>query len=186
MLQFMTGEYDRLAGSVNVTGLTEKNQVPSGDSIDTYLATQNQSLKMEERLLGVFLRDTGKQVVSNEIQFSTLNYRMQMLGEAGITRQDFNKFPTNMLPDDRAAWPDYHKNFAMTIQPSSLKSGAKQAASQMSVSLAAKNLLPITDMYDAIGQSDPQGTFQRLVTELHAVALAEGVPKPVQGKSETL
>ena len=122
----------------------------------------NTSLRLEERQLEIFLRDAGKQVVSNEIQFTSLDYRLQMLGEAGITPADFNSDKGNMLPEDREARPSFHKQFAMTISSGSLKSGANDQKKTMATTLAAKRLLPIVDMYAALEIPDPQGTLERL------------------------
>ncbi len=182
-LQWLAQEFDRLSGAVDVNSLQKKKQVPSGDSIDVMRDTQSTGLRLEERQLEIFLRDSGKQVVSNELQFSSMDYRMQVLGEAGITREDFNKFPENMLPEDREAWPDFHRNFAMTISAGSLHSGAKDKEKQVAVGLAGKRLLPVTTLYEKLEIPDPVGTFKKLVEETKAQTEA-GAHKPVSGKRE--
>lgn len=178
----LNAEYDRISGAVDVAGLQKKKQVPSGDSIDVMRDTQNTGLRLEERQLEVFLRDCGKQCVSNEIQFTSADYRFQMLGEAGFLKEDFNKEMGNMLPEDRAAWPDFHKQFAMTISAGSLHSGAKDKEKSVAVQLAGKQLLPIVDMYDKLEIPDPQGTYDRLVKQ-HEQLVGSG-KKPISGKRE--
>ncbi len=182
MLQgWLAPEYDRLAGSVDVNNLGKKKQVPSGDSIDVMRDTQNTALRLEERQLEVFLRDAGKQVVSNEIQFTSADYRMQVLGEAGLVQADFNGDPGNMLPEDRAAQPDFHKQFAMTISAGSLHSGAKDKEKQVAAQLAGKQLLPIVDMYQRLEIPDPQAVYKRLIQQHQDLGAGK---KPVSGKRE--
>lgn len=185
-LQWLSTEFDRLSGSVDVAGLQKKRQVPSGDSIDTMRDTQNTALRLEERQLEVFLRDAGRQVVSNEIQFTTADYRFQMLGEAGFTKEDFNAELGNMLPEDKNAQPDFHKQFALTISAGSLHSGAKDREKSVAIQLAGKRLLPITTMYERLEIPDPEGTFKRLLQEhaLESQAGGSGSKKPVSGKRE--
>lgn len=182
-LLWLAQEFDRLSGAVDIGQINMKKQAPSGDTIDTMLDTQNKSLRLEERQLEIFLRDAGKQVVSNEIQFSSVDYRMQILGEAGLTREDFNMDIGTMLPEDEAARPDFHKQFAMTISAGSMHSGAKDQEKVVAVQLAGKNLLPIQKMYETLEMPDPAGTFQTLIQEMTLETKANG-GKPISGKRE--
>lgn len=181
LYKMLSSEYDRLSGSVDVSGLQKKKQVPSGDSIDVMRDTQNTGLRLEERQLEIFLRDAGKQAVSNEIQFTTADYRFQMLGELGFTKEDFNGDLGTMLPEDKAAQPDFHKQFAMTISAGSLHSGAKDREKQVAVGLAGKQLLPIVDLYEKLEIPDPQGTYERLLKQHEQLGQGQ---KPKSGKRE--
>ncbi len=183
MLQgWLAPEFGRMSGAIDVSALSKKKQVPGGDTVDAMRDAQSTSVRLEERMLEVFLRDAGTQVVSNIIQFSTAEYRMQLLGEAGLVKEDFNMDPANVLPEDKAAQPDFWKQFALTISAGSLHSGAKDKEKSVAVNLAAKNLLPIETMYEKLEVPDPAGTFKKLLAEHAQMAQVGGMPK--SGKSK--
>lgn len=166
MLQgWLAPEFDRMAGSIDIGTINQKNQLPSGDSIDVMRDSQNTGLRMEERMLEIFLRDAGKQVVSNELQFSTAEHRLMVLGEAGLTRADFNMGLGDMLPEDKAAQPDFWKQFGLTISAGSLHSGSKDRTKQVAMQLAAGGEFPLLELYKVLEYPDPQGVYDRLIEE---------------------
>ena len=169
---------------MDINNLGKKKQTPGADSIDTMRDAQNNALRLEERQLEIFLRDSGKQVVSNELQFDSVDYRLQYLGEAGLTKADFNLEKGNMMPEDRASWPDFHKQFALTISAGSLHSGAKDKEKSVAIQLAGKRLYPITKMYEKLEEPDPEGTFKMLLAEEKAQAEVAPNKKPISGKRE--
>jgi len=182
---WLAPEYDRLSGSIDVAGMQKKRQLPGSETIDTMRDSQNTQLRLEERQLEIFLRDAGKLVVSNELQFTSTEFRLQMLGEAGLVKEDFNQDLGNMLPEDKAAQPDFHKTFAMTISAGSLHSGARDREKQIAMQLAGKRLFPILDLYQRLEIPDPEGTLNRLYDqEKKQAELGAGAKKPISGKRE--
>ena len=190
VVQMLTGwlapEFDRMAGSVDVASMGKKKQNPGGDTIDSMRDAQNTTLRLEERMLEIYLRDSGKQCVSNEIQFSSVEYRNKVLGEAGFTDQDFKGDLGTMLPEDRAAHPDFHKNFALTVNAGSLHSGARDREKNVAIQMAGKRLIPIRDMYQKLEIANPDETFKRLIEEEKMTSEATGSKKtgPTSGKRE--
>src|ERR1700722_1934337 len=190
VVQMLTGwlapEFDRMSGAVDVASMGRKKQNPGGDTIDSMKDAQNTNLRLEERQLEIYLRDAGKQVVSNDLQFSTTTFRLQRLGESGLTPSDFNENSGNMLPEDEAARPDFWKQFALTISAGSLHSGAKDKEKQIAINLAGKRLLPIRSMYDKLEIPDGANVFKSLIEEEKMTAEATGGKKtgPTSGKRE--
>lgn len=186
VLQWIATEFDRASGSIDVAAMGRKKQNPGSDTIDSMRDSQSTNLRIEERMMEIYLRDAGKQIVSNELQFSSADYRAQILGEAGYTREDFNQDMGNMLPEDKAAQPNFHKQFAMTINAGSLHSGAKDREKNVAIQMAGKRLLPIQKMYEKLEIDSPAETFKMLVAEEKAVADATGKKSsgPVSGKRD--
>lgn len=186
VLSWIATEFDRQSGSIDVAAMGRKKQNPGADTIDGMKDAQNTNLRLEERQLELYLRDSGTQVLSNTIQFSSAEYRLKMLGEAGLTKADFNGELGTMMPEDKASHPDYWKQFAMKISAGSLNAGAKDRDKSVAVNLAAKRLLPIRKMYGTLEIPDPEGTFKMLVEEEKLTADATGKKSsgPVSGKRD--
>ena len=182
---FLVPEFDRLAGSIDINEITGKKQIAGADSIDMMRDSQNTGLRLEERCMEVFLRESGTQVISNELQFSTAEYRLKVLGEEGLTPQDFNREMGSLLPEDREAQPDYWRQFAMTVNAGSLHSGAKDRDKQMAVSLAGRHLYPIKEMYRKIGEKNPDALWDELIAESQQAQGAPGQGAGQQGKQPT-
>ena len=182
---FLVPEFDRLSGAVDVNEIAGKKQIASADSIDMMRDSQNTGVRLEERCMEVFLRDAGTQVISNELQFSTAEERLKILGEEGLTPQDFNKEMGNLLPEDVNAHPDFWRQFAMTVNAGSLHSGAKDRDKQMAIQLAGRHLYPIKEMYRKIGEKDPDGIWNELIAESQQAQGAPGQGAGQQGKQPT-
>lgn len=187
VLQWIATEFDRQSGSIDVAAMGRKKQNPGSDSIESMKAAQNTNLRLEERQLELYIRDSGTQVLSNTIQFSSADYRLKLLGEAGLTAADFNGELGTMLPEDRAAQPAYWKSFAMKTTAGSQNSDAKNQEKSVAINLASKRLLPIQKMYETIGVPSPAATFKMLVEEEKATADATGKKSsgPKSGKRDS-
>lgn len=156
MLQFLTGEMDYHAGTANLSSLSQLNQMPGENTIEAMQEALSPVLRLKGRLLEFFLREIGEMVKSNFFQFYNMPRRISMLGDAGISFNDFDFDPGTMIPamskgdegytwdldktrsrSDRAQW--FHKNFTFTITPNSLL-----AISQMTRKLMYMQLRSMT------------------------------------------
>ena len=117
--QAVSGEFDRLAGAVDVGKLSNKKQVPGGESIEQMRDAANPAIRLEGRYIEDFLRDTGMLAISNVFQFYTAKRRLRILGGNGLTWQDFDYDPGNMVPDAERR-EEHWMNFSMEIAPGSL------------------------------------------------------------------
>lgn len=137
MLEWLTGEMDYHAGTANLAALAQLNQAPGSDTIESMQEALSPVLRLKGRLLEYFLREVGEMVKANFFQFYNLPRRVQILGEAGITFDDFDFDPGSLIPAMSSQDPNYswqldkslpratraqwlHKNFTFTITPNSL------------------------------------------------------------------
>ncbi len=117
--QAVSGEFDRLAGAVDTGKMAGKKQMPGGDALEQMRDMANPAIRLEGRYIEDFLRDTGTLAISNIFQMYTAKQRLRILGANGLTWQDFDYDPGNMVPDSERK-EDHWQNFSMEIAPGSL------------------------------------------------------------------
>jgi len=136
-LAFMFQKFDELAGTANLQAILNARQVPSADTIQRYVEALTPEIRLEGRLLEGFLRSVGRMVMVNIFQFYNAPRRMTLLGDASLTKQDFDFDPGNLVPamqksdpgwtaeldkdrsqSDRAQY--FHKLFSFYVSPNSM------------------------------------------------------------------
>jgi len=123
-LQLAAREMDQSSGIAAITEAVKKKQVPSGEVLDRIKEAQQTPLRLKGRNIEVFLRDLGQQNISNVFQFYTAERRMYMLGDEGLTFEDFDWDPGTAVP--AGVRPEDHaKSFVFMIQPGSLLNANK-------------------------------------------------------------
>ncbi len=122
--QMVSSEFDRIGGFVDTQKLTGKKQVPGGESIEQMRDMANPAVRLEGRYIEAFLRDSGQLAISNIFQFYTGLQRLKMLGADGLTWEDLDYDPNNMIPDSERK-EEHWKNFSMEIAPGSLHGSSK-------------------------------------------------------------
>lgn len=166
-LQVLTSEYDRIAGSVDVTALGKKKQVPGGDTIEQMREMMNSITRLEGRYVEKFLEDAGVQATSNFFQFFELPIRLRMLGGDGISWEDFNYSGPNLIPDN-VPKEDFWRSYATKIGVGSLLGSSKDRDKQMAINLGSRGLVPLQFMYQTLDLPNPQGLLQQLKSEHEA------------------
>lgn len=169
-------EFDKMSGIMDMSKLAGKNQIPAGDTIDQMRDTLQTPLRREERYLESFLQRCGMQAVSNVIQFYTAPQRLKMLGENGLSWEDFTYDPGKLYPGDASSMDKSRREsfwtlFSMTVKPGSLHSGAKDREKMEAVSLAARGLISRKELYRRL-EIDPERADQ-ILAELMEEAQAQ-------------
>jgi hypothetical protein len=119
MMMLAAREMDTSSGIAAVNQAMQKKQVPSGESLDRIKEAQLTPIRLKGRNIEVFLRDLGSQQISNVFQFYDAKRRMFMLGQKGLTFEDFDWDPGSMIPDGARA-EDHARRFKFMIEPDSL------------------------------------------------------------------
>lgn len=147
-------EFDRMAGTMEVGALGRKKQVPAGETIEQMRDMLNTSTRLEERYMEAFVRDAGRQAISNIFQFFTLEKRLAILGGKGISKVDFDDSPRSLVPGGFAPKQDYWKNFEVSIVAGSLHGGAKDREKQIAMALAARHQISLQELWRRMELSD--------------------------------
>jgi hypothetical protein len=97
-IQKIEDEMDYLVAMRDMTNLAKANQIPSGESIDKLVELAGPIVTDISRSMERSLRDTGEMVKSLFYQFYDAPRKVQVLGRAGITEEDFLFEPASLIP----------------------------------------------------------------------------------------
>jgi hypothetical protein len=125
-------------GVADASAMARARQLPSGDSVEKIMESLGPLVKDMSRNMEESIRAVGELWKSNFFQFYTASRRMQLLGPDGLTQEDYDYEPGNLIPSsstvedmremgitsegvpyfERAKW---HKdNFTFSVTPYSL------------------------------------------------------------------
>ena len=134
----LTTKHNDLSGTANLAALLQLRQLPSADTISKYYEALTPEIRSEARQVEAFMRDLAEMTKVNYFQFLSTAKRVQILGPAGVTLNDFDYDPNTMVPalkmgdpgytpeldtdlttrDQRAQW--IHKQFVFVVAPNSI------------------------------------------------------------------
>ncbi len=134
----LTIKHNDLSGTANLTALMQLRQMPSADTIEKYHEALTPEVRYEARRIEAFMRDLAEMTKVNYFQFVSKPKRVMILGDAGVTLNDFDFDPDMMVPALRPGEPGYtpeldadltsrdqraqffHKQFAFVVAPNSI------------------------------------------------------------------
>jgi len=96
---FLKEEMRELSGLSDMSQLLRLNQLPSADSIDKMIQSMTPLVRSRSRMFEAFMREFATMLSYNFAQFYTLPMRLKILGEDGVTPEDFDFDPGSMIPD---------------------------------------------------------------------------------------
>lgn len=99
-LQFLRTAQHELTGDATLDALmaAAANQSFDPESIEAWMNALSPELKLEGRQVEQSLRELADMQKANIFQFYDAKRRMQVLGDAGMTLQDFDYDPGNLIP----------------------------------------------------------------------------------------
>jgi len=121
-------------GVADAQALAMARQLPSGDSVEKIMESLGPLIKDMSRNMEASIRDFGEMWKSNFFQFYTAPRRMQLLGPDGLSDEDFDYDPGQLIPTsetvinmrqmgittdgvpyfERARWHKDHFTFSVT------------------------------------------------------------------------
>lgn len=179
-LTFVTREMDSTSGLSAAQQAAAKRQMPSADALDRMRESLTTPLRLKFRNVEVFLRDIGEQFISNAFQFLNDKRRFFMLGEKGMTFEDFDYDPGTMVP---AGVPpnEFAQQFTFLIQPGSLIGVNRTEKALLALRLRQMGDLDRKHLYEFL---DVGINSEEVEKELKREA-QEGVPMhPMTGKQQ--
>ncbi len=135
LIQGLEDRSDYLVGVQDLTALAKARQTPSADSIEKLMETAGPLVYDMSRNMERSLRDVGELFKGCAFQFYTVARKIQVLGPDGLTEEDFDFDPGNMVPSHlpwesedggpsahprhkRAQW--HQNNFVFHVVPNSM------------------------------------------------------------------
>lgn len=180
-------------------GLSEAGQIPEGESIEKlmrFVSTQNRA---RSRQLERAQTEIGEMQTYNYTEFYDMKLRYQILGEDGVTMEDYDFDPDSIVPSytngdfkepgvpdgDRVIDPrprmdrarDHNKQFVLNVRPGTLMESAGQNRKMLFLLLRARGDM---DLYstlrevgiDNIGPEPPGTVYERIMAEKELIAEA--------------
>jgi hypothetical protein len=126
--------FDRQSGVLDTAGMMRKNQVPGGDTVEQFRDSAQTVFRLDSRHIEPFMRWAGTIFVSNIFQFWTRSQRMWMLGNDGITWEDFDFEAETMVPWSTPK-EDHWRRFPVRIAAGSMHGGKRDRDKQIAISL---------------------------------------------------
>lgn len=97
-LQLLLQKFDDMTGTANLQQLMQLRQMPGADTIQKYWEALTPELRQEGRVLEAFLRDMAEMIKVNIFQFYSTARRVGLLGDVGVTLNDFDYDPGTLVP----------------------------------------------------------------------------------------
>jgi hypothetical protein len=91
-------KHESLTGTANFQALLQARQLPSGDTLQKYYEALTPEIRMEGRRFEAFLRPIAEMLKVNFFQFESTAKRLTILGDDGVSLQDFDFDPGQMVP----------------------------------------------------------------------------------------
>lgn len=166
--------FDRHAGSIDVGSFSRKNQVPGGDTMEQIRDMQTAPVRLEGKYIEKFLKEAGEIAISHEIQYFPKKYRFAIMGNDGVTWEDYTFDPTNMVPASHAK-ESFWKEFEVTMSPGSLHGANKERDQVKALTLYKAGALSLETLLRKADVGDIQAEIQRIIKEREAGLIPGGV-----------
>ncbi len=99
MLQFGMDQIEGLSGSKDLSALTRLKQLPAKETVDAIMQSMSPQLRMRGRLIEFAIRELAHMLKFGFLQWYNAPRRMAILGADGLTLEDFDYDPGNLVPD---------------------------------------------------------------------------------------
>jgi hypothetical protein len=180
--QYLLQTFKEAAGMLDVTALQRKKQTPGGDSMEQFKDALSGPRRREIRNLEAFLEDSGRIAVPCVAQFFSRDQRLRLLGEKGLTKQDFDYKPGVMY--SWAGQPEeFHRNFQVEIVSGSTHTASKDRDKQYALVLARQGAISLKELHRKLELINSEQILQELREQHQDQALTP--PKPEKGQGRT-
>lgn len=164
----LTQKFADLAGTANLSALLQLRQLPSADTIQKYYEALTPEIRSEARAVEAFLRDLSELVKVNYFQFLSTAKRVQLLGGGGVTLNDFDFDPGQLVPALMPGQPGYtpeldaqnttrdqraqffHKQFLFVVAPNSVLAIDATERKMMRVQLAREGYYDFWSLHETL------------------------------------
>ncbi len=156
-------QFDRAAGTVDTMDLMRKKQIPGGDTMEQIRGMQTGPIRREGRAIELFLGQAGQIAVSHYLQFYNREERYQILGDDGVTWDDY-VWPANMIPATEAR-EAFWKNFHAIVVPGSLHGSNQDRDQTKAFTLFRAGALSTDTLLRKFNIVDPDKELQKIAAE---------------------
>lgn len=149
MMEFIQNTMDDNSGVRGLQQLSQMRQMPSVDSMEKYMEALSPLLRLRARSIEVSLGELAEMLKVSFFQYYTVARRMQILGNDGITLEDFDFDPGSLVPAPEggdlapreARAQRHHRNFTFSVAPNSFLNVTQSTQKMMILQLLRANLM---------------------------------------------
>lgn len=164
-IQDLRDEMDKIAGTRDMQQFMQLGQIPATETIEKIMEAMTPAIRMRSRTMETSLREFAMMTLSNVFQFYSVQERMALLGDAGMTYEDADNDPDTMIPaymsiedemagnkrerHERAKW--FLKQFTYDISPGSLLSASEVTDKLLYIQLARAGWMDFWTLMEKLG-----------------------------------
>jgi len=181
-IDFLKGEMEDTGGVRGVTQLAQMGQMPSADTMERYMEALSPILRLRSRSMELSLGELAEMLKVGFFQWYNTSRRIELLGKDGLTREDFNYDPGNMLPagqdDPRNKMErtlEHHKLFSFQVAPNSWLNVSHTTQKMFNLQLFRAQMLDPWTIWDQFDVPDAGPMPAETVPERIAIAKRQGL-----------
>lgn len=174
MIQYLKGEMDEISGVRGLQQLAQLKQMPSADTLEKYMDALSPLLRLRARAIEVSLGELAELIKVGFFQYYDTDRRMQILGVDGISLEDFDYDPGNLVPshlpgdtrEQRASV--HHRNFTFSVAPNSFLNVSHTTQKMLVLQLLRANLMDPWTAWESfdlanVGQAPAETIPERMI-----------------------
>lgn len=153
-------EMDNHSGILDLNSISKMGQIPAADTLEQLKEGQQTVIRLKGRYIEEFLRNIGTQAISNFFQFYTMERRIRILGEDGITFQDLDFDPRNMIPEGFDPQL-FAQTFSFSVLPGSSLSASRVQRAGIANMLRGRGDMDRRTVLDLMGFGPQADTIEK-------------------------
>lgn len=182
LIEFLKSEIEDTGGTRGVTQLAQMGQMPSADTMERYMEALSPILRLRSRSMELSLAELAEMLKVGFFQWYNTSRRIELLGKDGLTREDFNFDPGNMLPaapDDKRSRMDrtleHHKLFSFQVAPNSWLNVSHTTQKMFYLQLFRDNMIDPWTIWEQFDIPDAGPMPAETLPERLAIAKRQGL-----------
>jgi hypothetical protein len=175
---WIEGMIQKLSGTADMSSMSQLNQIPSEDTLDTIYKMMTSQNRIRSRILEGFMKEFAEMYLYCIAEFDTLSKRVAKFGPSAVTPEDFDYDPRTFIPDDvpdgtpgdiastedalasegprpqYERWRQVAQSIAVNYKPSSLLNSAAQQDRLEDLMLGKMGYLDFFSIMEAMGKEN--------------------------------
>lgn len=145
LIEMLKSEMEDVSGMRGVAQLAQMGQMPSSDTLEKYMEALSPILRLRARGMEISLSRLAHFLKVGFFQWYSAPRRIELLGKDGITREDFDYDPAQMVPHGREPRADramrHQKLFSFQVAPNSWLNVSHTTQKMMNLQLLREQLM---------------------------------------------
>ncbi|MGH7274796.1 MAG: hypothetical protein ACREIQ_10100, partial [Nitrospiria bacterium] len=182
MLDWFKNEIEENSGVKGLQAMAQLKQMPSADTIEKYLDAMSPLLRVRARSMEVSLGEMAEMLKVNFFQYYDAERRMQILGKDGLSLEDFDYDPGQLVPADPilgTTRPEraekHHRNFKFSIAPNSFLSVSHTEQKMLVLQMFRDQIIDPYTLWEEMDIANTGPTKQETIPDRIAEARRNGL-----------